>query len=154
MSATHSKKNFRYAAAIVGASITYYFLGSLIIAWLPYASVPPQWLAHGLSPFTAVIAWFQLLNVLACLAAAIPIAIVIIWASPRFRLLFTFAVSTITATVVVGRVFDSDMSPQDHPSMPYWINLTVLFLAFLFSVPLAVSMISAAKGRLGRAAHV
>ena len=143
--------NVRYAAAIVGASLDY-FLGSLIIARLPYASVPPGWLARGLAPSTAVVIWFQLLNVLACVAAALPLAMAITWASPRFRRLFAFAVSMITATVVVGRLFDSDMSPTDHPSLSYWINLSVLFLAFLLSLPLTVAIVAAAQGRRGRTA--
>jgi hypothetical protein len=137
-----SKGNLRYAAAIVVCSLVYYFVASLVLARLPFVSVPPAWLAHGLSPMTAVVAWFQLLNVLGCMLAAIPVSIAIVWASPRYTQLFAFAVSMITATVVVGRLFDSDMSPTDHPSVAYWINFGVLFIAFLLAIPLVVFVVS------------
>ena len=143
-----SKGNLRYAAAIVGCSVAYYFLASLVLARLPFVAVPPTWLAHGLSPMMAVVTWFQLLNVLGCVLAAIPVSIGIVWASPRFMQLFAFAVSMITATVVVGRLFDSDMSPTDHPSMAYWINFAVLFVAFLLAVPLTVYVVAMSRESL------
>lgn len=138
-----NKQNLRYAVVIAAGALVYFFLAGFLIAQLSHVAIPSQWLVHWSSRATGVLAWLQGLNVLACLCAALPVALTIVWAIPAYRTLVAFAASTLTATMVVARLFDSEMSPTRNADLAYWVNFAVLSLAFLLAVPLWVSAVSA-----------
>ena len=65
------------------AALAYYVLLHVVTPRMPFSAVPAWWRNTWPSPTVAVLLWFGLLNFVAALLSAIPVAIYLLWVLGR-----------------------------------------------------------------------
>jgi hypothetical protein len=134
-------KRFVFVAAL---AIVYYMLGSFVFDRMPYTAIPAWW-AHAWPRRLTVMTWFQLLNVAGAAAAALPIAILVVWRAKRHAPLFGMAIAAPSA---INSLVRSEEFIGNGPGVLSHVLVTVivLFGALLLAIPLWVLSFETACG--------
>jgi len=134
----------RYGLTVAVLAGAYYGLATLLFEKMPYASIPAWWLAAWPSRHAGLLAWFQTLNVIGALVAALPIALLVTWGVGRHKLWTALAIAAATTVVVFVQAPASGSLPSAHPASAasLWLNDLVLAGSLLFAVPLLVRLLA------------
>lgn len=127
-------RTVRRLSVILGLAIVFYFLVSMTIARMPFASHPFWWMSIWPSHKIGVYAWFGLLNAAGALMAAVPVALLLRWLIDRNRARAAFIVGVMTALVVIGPEA-AEYSPFGRASA---LMTFELFLVIFLAVPFLI----------------
>ena len=137
----------RNPLTIAGLATAYYFLTSLALERMPFVWLPAWWRGIWPTQKVGVYVWFGLLNGVAAMLAALPIALLLAWLFVRPRQTqMAFYVGAIAGLGTVISVFASDYSPLGRPpaiALPVSLMTLAEFLELLMAVPLFVWIIGA-----------
>jgi hypothetical protein len=138
---------WRLILTVIVLAASYYFLTGTVIQRLPWALVPTWWSRMWPSRSTAVLSWFDLLNLAGALIASLPIAIVIRFLVRQYQ----YGVALIVATTVAGVVLISgyiNYPPHPDNASSWWLSSVVLFMVLGGAPPFVVWLCRLAPSNL------
>jgi hypothetical protein len=131
----------KYVVVIVALVTVYYFLASMLIGNMPYASMPSWWIGNWPSRRVALFTWFGANTTAATFIAATPIALLLRFGTGRHRMRIAFAVGAATAAAATVALLSSENSPLSSApavSVTVWLDSLEHFLLLLLTVPFLV----------------
>jgi hypothetical protein len=129
----------RYILVVVVGAAIYYALLGLLYANAPYAVIPHWWRQLASTASVAVITWFTLLNVGGAVLAAVPLAFLVVVASPRRRIPVALLIGVPPAAYILVGGFLAFGAP---PNTSIWIVAVAQFLAISLAVVAVTALIA------------
>jgi len=135
---------------IEGAALAalYWAFGDLVFSQLPYSTPESWWVDLWASRRIGVLAWFQALNVLGAVAAAIPVAFLVRWRFAGRRLIASVLIAVPTAGLILFG-YPCCRVPGLGWSAATWMDQLVLVTAVLASLPMLVFVIGRVRLTMG-----
>ena len=126
----------------------YFALGDYVFSHLPFSTPPSAWLGLWASRSSGVLAWLLLLNALGSLAAAAPVAILVLWRFPNRRYSLALLTAAPTAAwTLIG--YPCCSLPGFGWTGAVWRMEAPLFCGLLLSVPALVWLVGQAPLTIG-----
>jgi hypothetical protein len=126
----------RLALTLLALTAAYYVLCGAVIERLPFASVPTWWSSLWPSRSSAVLSWFDVLDMLGALIAGLPVAaaLIIFVKHNRYQTALVIATSVALFSVIRALI---EFPPRESMLGVWWLNVILLFLS-LAGAPLVL----------------
>jgi hypothetical protein len=119
----------RQILSVVALAVCYSLVSGEIIERLPFTSMPAWWAGVFGTHAIGVFVWFQVLDAVGSLGAALPVAALVIWAFGSAKLVPAFCVSALAA----GYAVVPTITPRQSAML--WANDVALILIIGLAVP-------------------